>query len=56
MCNLVEEYAKEYADEEKIKLMVAVYREGEISLRTVLEKLNLTEEQFMKYVEEYTGQ
>ena len=57
MCDLVEEYAKEYAkeyaDEQKIKLMVECYLAGGISLDLILQKLDLTQEQFMEYVEKY---
>ena len=56
MCDLVEEYAKEYADEQKIKLMVECYLAGGISLDLILQKLDLTQEQFMEYVKKYKEQ
>ena len=52
MCNLVQEYAKEYADEEKIKLMLELYMDGGVSLDMASKKLNMTEEQFLKRVEQ----
>lgn len=54
MCDLVEEYAKEYADEERIKLTVSFYNDGSISSDVAARKLKITEEQFMRYVEKYT--
>ncbi len=56
MCDLVEEYAREYADEQKIELMVECYLAGGISLDLILQKLDLTQEQFMEYVKKYKEQ
>ena len=60
MCDLVEEYAreyaKEYADEQKIQLMVECYLAGGISLDLILQKLDLTLEQFTEYVQKYKEQ
>lgn len=53
MCNLVQEYAKEYADEEKVRLMVKCYLNGALPVNMAAEMLDMTEEQFLEYVERY---
>lgn len=53
MCDLVQEYAKEYADEEKIKLMVKCYISGALSENIAAEMVDVTGEQFLEYVERY---
>ena len=49
----VQEYAQKYADEEKIKLMVKGYMSGALSENIAVEMVDLTREQFLKYVEQY---
>ena len=41
MCNLVQEYAEEYVDEEKAKLMVKCYISGALSENTAAEMLDM---------------
>lgn len=49
MCNLVQEYA----DEEKVKLMVKCYVSGALPVNTAAEMLDMAEEQFLEYVGRY---
>ncbi len=49
MCNLVQEYA----DEEKVKLMVKCYVNDALPVNTAAEMLDMAEEQFLEYVERY---
>ena len=64
MCDLVqayaEEYAKEYAEEyankKGIKMLVELFNDGVLSAEIAAGKLEVTEEQFLGYVEEYNGQ
>ena len=60
MCDLVqayaEEYAKEYADKqvnkEKIGMLVELFNEGMLRAEVAAKKLQVTEEKFLRYVEE----
>ena len=49
----VEKYAQEYADEEKMKLMVKCYISGALSENTAAEMVDMTKEQFLEYVEQH---
>ena len=57
MCDLVQAYAEEYAGEqvnkEKIKILVELFNDGEVSVGAAARKLEITEEQFEEYVEQY---
>ncbi len=56
MCDLVQEYAKEYADHEKIKMLVEMFNDGLVTIEAAVKKLGITEEKFMEYSEEYNRQ
>lgn len=64
MCDLVqayaEEYAKEYAGEqvnkERIKMLVELFNDGMLPVGVAAKKLDVTEEKFLGYVEEYNRQ
>ena len=49
MCDLVQAYA----DEEKIKMLAELFSEGALSIEDAVRKLEVTEEQFLGYVEQY---
>lgn len=56
MCDLVQAYAEEYADQqvnkEKMKMLVELFNEGMLPLEVAAKKLQVTEEKFLKYVDE----
>lgn len=56
MCDLVQEYAKEYADQEKIKMLVEMFNDGLVTIEAAVNKLGITREKFMEYSEEYNKQ
>ena len=68
MCDLVQayaeeyakEYAKEYADKqvkkERIKMLVELFNDGMLSESTAAKKLEVIEEQFLEYVDQYQRQ
>lgn len=60
MCDLVQEYAEEYAKEcvnrEKIKMLVELFNDGIITSEAALNKLGITEEKFLDYVGKYSCQ
>lgn len=49
MCDLVQAYA----DEEKIKMLAELFSEGALSIEDAVRKLEVTEEQFLGYAEQY---
>ena len=55
MCDLVQAYAEEYAEKqvnkEKIGMMVELFNEGMLPAEVAAKKLQVTEEEFLKYVE-----
>lgn len=53
MCDLVQEYAEEYANKEKQKMLVELYKDGTLSVEAAAKKLEITDEKFLGYVEEY---
>ncbi|HBI60583.1 MAG TPA: hypothetical protein DDY31_05140 [Lachnospiraceae bacterium] len=53
MCDLVQEYAEEYANKEKLKMLVELYKDGTLSVEAAAKKLEITDEKFLGYVEEY---
>lgn len=60
MCDLVQAYAEEYAGEqvskEKIKMLVELFNDGMLPVGVAAKKLEVTEEKFLGYVEEYNRQ
>ena len=52
MCDLVQAYAEEYADKEKIRMMVELCNEGTLPAEVAAKKLQVSEEKFFRYVEE----
>ena len=70
MCDLVQEYAKEYAKEHveeyakeyaeeyankrEIKMLVKLFNAGALSVEIAAKQLEITEEKFLGYVEEYS--
>ncbi len=56
MCDLVQEYAEKYANKEKIKMLVELYKDGTLSAGAAAKKLEITDETFMGYVEEHGRQ
>ncbi len=53
MCNLVEDYAKEYANEQTKKLICNLVCEGALSKEIGAEQLNLSAEEFYELLKEY---
>lgn len=53
MCDLVQAYAEEYANKERIKMLVELFIDGTLSVGAAAKKLGITEETFLGYVEEY---
>ena len=57
MCDLVQAYAEEYANEqvnkERIKMLVVLFNDGMLSASTAAKKLEVIEEQFLEYVDQY---
>lgn len=57
MCDLVQAYAEEYAGEqvnkERIKMLVELFSDGMLPAEVAAKKLEITEEKFLGYVEEY---
>ena len=60
MSNVVEEYAKEYAEEESAKAIIEVYLEFNLPKEAILErvkkKLNITAEKAEEYWNEYSSE
>lgn len=60
MCDLVQAYAEEYAGEqvskERIKMLVELFNDGILPVGVAAKKLEVTEEKFLGYVEEYNKQ
>lgn len=52
----VEEYAKEYVNKERIRMLVELFKEGMLPAEVAAGKLQVTEEKFLKYVEEHSSQ
>ena len=57
MCDLVQAYAEEYANEqvnkERIKMLLELFNDGMLSASTAAKKLEVIEEQFLEYVDQY---
>lgn len=53
MCDLVQEYAKEYADQEKMKLLADMFNKEIITSAVAGNQLGITEEKFLEFVGEY---
>ena len=56
MCDLVQAYAEEYANKERIKMLVKLFNDGTLSVEVAAKKLEVTEEKFLGYVEEHNRQ
>ena len=54
MCDLVQAYAEEYANKERIKMLVKLFNDGTLPVEAAAKKLEITEEAFLGYVEEYS--
>lgn len=54
MCDLVQAYAEEYANEQRIKMLVELFKDGTLSVEAAAKKLEITEEKFLGYVGEYS--
>lgn len=53
MCDLVQAYAEEYANKERIKMLVELFNDGTLPVEAAAKKLEITEEKFLVYVERY---
>ena len=68
MCDLVQAYAEEYAkgyakeyadkqvNKERIKMLVELFNDGMLSASVAAKKLEIIEEQFLEYVDQYQQQ
>ena len=56
MCDLVQAYADEQVNKEKMKMLVELFNEGMLPAEVAARKLKVTEEKFLEYVEENSRQ